>query len=302
MSAVAVAQAPRRAAITTVKSVRPMKQPPRIRKKLKLDENRLPIPHVHIIVRDTQQCRLEDHYHTTLQDNLMYMTYLHEPNPRKPPRKIRPMFDPEDPYTTHRVNPPVGGSRKSKETLPPSSPDSIIRLERIQLHTMVKESMNNRSALLPAIMAMRAITGESEHQGGQRNVNGVQLVQGVRSIAGWVRTGYPCGVKVDLTGPKMYDFLGTLVEFVLPRMREFPGLIMPSPSSNLTSNSAASGVISFGLPPVAMGFFPQIEVNLDAYPKPIGMHIHLVTNARGAGAQNVARTLLSGFQIPFVRK
>jgi len=51
-----------------------------------------------------------------------------------------------------------------------------------------------------------------------------------------------------------------------------------------------------------MGFFPQIEVNQDSYPKMYGMHIHFVTNASGLGAQNRARALVSGFQIPFVRR
>jgi len=51
-----------------------------------------------------------------------------------------------------------------------------------------------------------------------------------------------------------------------------------------------------------MGFFPQIEVNLDAYPRSYGMHIHFVTNAKGLGAQNRARALVSGFQVPFTRK
>jgi large subunit ribosomal protein L5 len=77
---------------------------------------------------------------------------------------------------------------------------------------------------------------------------------------------------------------------------------MPPPSASLNSPSAVSGVVSFGLPPQAMGLFPQIEVNLDAYPKSYGMHIHFVTNAKGLGAQNRARALVSGFQVPFARK
>jgi large subunit ribosomal protein L5 len=109
------------------------------------------------------------------------------------------------------------------------------------------------------------------------------------------------GVKVDLKGPKMYEFLGTLVDFVLPRLREFPGLVLPAQSSLLTSPSAATGVVSFGLEPMAMGLFPQLEFNLDAYPKSYGFHIHFITTAKGEGAQNRAAALLSGFQIPFVR-
>jgi len=76
-----------------------------------------------------------------------------------------------------------------------------------------------------------------------------------------VRPGISLGIKVDLKSPKMYDLLGTLVEFVLPELRDFPR-IAASASSN--SPSAVSGVVSFGLPPEAMGLFPQIEVNLDA--------------------------------------
>ncbi|TFY74570.1 hypothetical protein EWM64_g9444 [Hericium alpestre] len=100
----------------------------------------------------------------------------------------------------------------------------------------------------------------------------------------------------------MYEFLGTLTEFVLPRMREFPGMLMPAGSANMNTPSGVSGVVSFGLSPDAMGLFPQIEVNLDSYPKAYGFHIHFITNATGTGAQNRARQLLSGFQIPFTRR
>ena len=51
--------------------------------------------------------------------------------------------------------------------------------------------------------------------------------------------------------------------------------------SAMRTPSGVSGVVSFGLPPEAMGLFPQIEVNLDSYPKSYGMHIHFITNATG---------------------
>jgi len=167
---------------------------------------------------------------------------------------------------------------------------------------MVKEAINSRSNLLGAIMALRALTGQTYQGGGRHAAEGVQIVKAKKSVGGWIRPGIPVAVKVDLKGPDMYDFIGTLVEFVLPRLRDFPGLILPPPSSSVNSPSSVSGVVSLGLPPAAMGFFPQIEVNLDSYPKPYGMHIHFVTNAEGLGAQNRARALVSGFQIPFVRK
>lgn len=232
----------------------------------------------------------------------MYLTYKHESGPRPPPREIRLTYDPNDPYTKNRFNPPVGGSQLGKKPAPPTTAENVIRLEKIQIHTMVKDAIQSRSNLLGAIMAFRALSGETQGGGGRHTSEGVQIVRGVKTVGGWVRPGIPLGVKVDLKGPKMYDFLGTLVEFVLPRLREFPGIVMPPASASSNSPSAVSGVVSFGLPPEAMGLFPQIEVNLDSYPKSYGMHIHFITNAEGLGAQNRARALISGFQVPFTRK
>jgi large subunit ribosomal protein L5 len=283
-------------------TVKTFRRPPRIRKPLQKDVNGLPVPPVNILVRDTHPSRLSDHYYTTLQDDIMYLTYKHESGPRRPPRQIRLTYDPNDPYTKNRFNPPVGGSQLGKKPPPPSSPENVTRLEKICLHTMVKEATASRTSLLGAIMAFRALTGETEHGGGRHTAHGVQIVEGKKTVGGWIRPGIPVGVKVELVGPKMYDFLGTLVEFVLPRLRDFPGIVMPPASASPNSPSAVSGVVSFGLPPAAMGLFPQIDVNLDAYPKSYGMHIHFITNATGLGAQNRARTLISGFQVPFSRK
>lgn len=166
----------------------------------------------------------------------------------------------------------------------------------------MKEAMSNRSVLLNAIASFRAISGETSQGGGRHSSAGVQIVKGKKSVSGWVRPGVPLGVKVELKGPQMYNFIATLSEFVLPRLREFPGIVLPPSSSNMQTPSGVAGVVSFGLPPEALGLFPQIEVNLEAYPKIHGMHIHLITNAEGQGAQNKARALVSGFQIPFARK
>ena len=265
----------------------------------------LPQPHVQALVtRQFAPCRLQDHYHTSLADDLMYLTYKHQPLDveAKHPRQIRLKYDSQDPYSKLRHNPPVGGSQVGKNPPPPDEPNNVVRLETIQLHTMVKESLSNKAQLLSALMQMRALTGETHRGGGNHAVDGVQVVRGKKSVGGWIRPGIPCGVKVDLKGQSMYDFLGTLVEFVLPRLREFNGVLLPASSAAVNTPAGVSGVVSFGLPPNAMVFFPQIEVNVDAYPKLFGMHLHFITNARGVGAQDRARALLSGFQIPFLRR
>ncbi|KAA1473846.1 ribosomal protein L5 [Dentipellis sp. KUC8613] len=299
MSAAAVA---RKATAGPTRSLRATRRPPKIRKHLRKGEDGLPIPHVNLTVRDTHLVRFGEHYHNTLQDDLLYMTYKHESGPRPEPRKIRLTYDPEDPYTKLRRNPPVGGSRLGSKLAPPSTPENVVRLERISLHMMAKDAIASKQNLLGPIMAFRALSGETQRGGGRHLSEGVQIVKGIKTVGGWTRPGLPLGVKVDLKGPKMWDFLGTLTEFVLPRLREFPGVLLPAGSSNMNTPAGVSGVVSFGLPPEAMGFFPQIEVNLDAYPKPYGFHIHFVTNATGTGAQNRARQLLSGLQIPFTRR
>ena len=287
---------------TTGRSLRPTRRAPPIRKPLNHTPTGLPIPHVKIVVRDSHPNRLASHYYTTLQDDLLYLTYRHESGPRPAPRNIRLTYDPEDPYTKLRNNPPVGGSQFGRKPAPPTTADNVVRLERIQLHSMIKEALVSRQNLLGPIMAFRALSGETERGGGQHAVDGVQIVRGVKTVGGWVRPGLPVGVKVDLKGPNMWEFLGSLTEFVLPRLREFHGIVMPPASHSMRTPSGVSGVVSFGLPPEAMGLFPQIEVNLDSDPKSYGMHIHFITNATGEGAQNKARQLLSGFQIPFARK
>ncbi|EKM79116.1 hypothetical protein AGABI1DRAFT_73904 [Agaricus bisporus var. burnettii JB137-S8] len=276
---------------------------PAIRGHLRKDRRTgLPRPPVPIVTREFAPCRFQDHYYNTLQDDLMYMTYHHEHLPRSSTRQIRRKFDPEDPYTKNRHNPPVGGSQIGKKPAPPTTASNVVRLEKVVIHSMVKEALQNKSNLLGPLMALRALTGENNKAGGQHAVEGVQIVRGKKAVGGWIRPGVPVGVKVELKGQSMYDFIGSLVEFVLPRLREFNGVVLPPQSSSVNSPSAVSGVVTFGLPPQAMGFFPQIEVNQDAYPKMYGMHIHFVTNASGLGAENRARALVSGFQIPFVRR
>lgn len=254
-----------------------------------------------LLVRETSQCRLKEHYHTTLADDLMYMHYTHEPTPRAPPRVTRGLYDAEDPYTKNRFNPLAGGDRFVRKRLPPTTVENNIRLERIVLHSFQKESIGNRSLLLGTIAAFRALSGESKLSGGRHTSKGVQIVRGRKTVGGWIRPGVPCGVKVELKGDKMYDFLGTFVEFVLPRLRDFSGFQMEAQSRNPHRQSAVSGVVSVGLNPAAMALFPQIEVNVDAYQKMYGFHINFITNAQGQGAQNLARALLSGFQVPFKR-
>ncbi|KAF5367038.1 hypothetical protein D9758_004071 [Tetrapyrgos nigripes] len=233
-------------------------RPPAIRKPLRVDpRTRLPHPPVKIVTRDFAPCRLEDHYYSTLQDDLMYLTYKHELGPRPPPRQIRLTYDPNNPYSKYRYNPPVGGSQLGRKPPPPCTAENVIQLEMVQLHIMHKKAITSRSHLLGPIMALRALSGETEKGGGQHALEGVQIIKSKKQVGGWIRKGIPVGAKVNLKGHAMYDFIGTLVDFVMPRIREFQGIELPPPSANTETPAAVSGVVSFGLPPSAMGFFPS---------------------------------------------
>ncbi|KIY69330.1 mitochondrial 50S ribosomal protein L5 [Cylindrobasidium torrendii FP15055 ss-10] len=265
--------------------------------------SRLPIIPTRLKLHEFVPSRYENHYYDTVRDDVMYMNYIHERGPRPPPREIRLKWDPNDPYSKYRKNPSVGGDAQVlRRPPPPDTPENVTRLEKIQIHTMHKQAIGNKQELVGVIMALRALSGETERGGGHHAVEGVQVVRGKRSVGGWIRPNVPCGAKVEMKGQPMWDFMGSLVDFVLPRLREFEGVGLPYAGANPHKQSNISGVVSFGLPREAMQFFPQIEVNVDSYPKQYGMHIHFVTNAEGVGAQDRARALLSGFQIPFTRK
>jgi large subunit ribosomal protein L5 len=167
---------------------------------------------------------------------------------------------------------------------------------------MIKDAITSKSHLLGPMMALRAISGQTDKGGGQLAHQGVKICYSRAASAAFrLRPGSPISLQVELRGPQMYGFINTLVEFVLPRLREFRGVSMPPASAAKSSPSAMAGVISFGLSKEAFALFPQLEVNLDSYPRMCGMHVHFITNIRGRDAQQRARALVSGFQIPFVR-
>ena len=248
----------------------------------------LRIPPVHIQIGPTHVSRLTDHYRNTLAHDLLYLHYSHSHTPH--------VFD------ANQQPASLKGNRPLRPSSVLNSAESVTRLERIILHTMVKEAVTNKNTLTSAAMGFKALSGESYHGGGRSNSLGVQFIQSKSGVAEFkVRAGLQIATQVELRGEKMWEFVGSLVDFVLPKLRDFRGIPMPPPSSSSTSPSAVSGVVAFGLPPTAMSLFPQIEVNVDAYPRLHGFHMQFVTNARGKGAQDRARALLSGLRIPFVR-
>ncbi|GAA5946463.1 hypothetical protein JCM3775_003685 [Rhodotorula graminis] len=263
----------------------------------------------------TARSRLRDHYDASLSHDLLYLLYSHPTHVeaqtgRLPdPLSRSPVWNPANPYASGRAAPPrPKGNRYLVPNPSYTSPDAVPQLESITVECMTKTAVGVKSNLLPVIMAFQAITGEplqSKHPGayGPGSGKGIVVTKSTKKSASFkIRAGAPTGVKVELKGEQMYTFLESVVDFVLPRLKTFNGIPLPAASHPRQSMSSTSGVVAFGLPPEAMGLFPQVEVNLDQYPRAYGMNIFCVTSAKGRGAQDQARALLSGMGLPFVKR
>lgn len=253
----------------------------------------------------THQSRYGEHYNNTLASDVMYMTYNHRSTAAYDAAAARAAAIADDPaplVTGYEANRPEAyprGGRPQRTLNRGIDQDLIPALESITVHTMVKEAIGTKHALLNAIMALRAVTGEVENGGG-RSSSGVQVLRARKGAASWkLRKGMPIATKVELKGEPMYDFIQSLVDFVLPRVRDFPGFKLPNASASKNSPSALSGTVAMGLPSSAMALFPQIETNIDSYPRLHGFDVIFKTNLRGRDSQEHARALLSGFRIPF---
>lgn len=263
----------------------------------------------------TARSRLRDHYDTSLSHDLLYLLYSHHTHTQAQqgqlpdPLSRSPVWNPENPYASGRAAPPrPKGNRYLVPNPSYTSPEGVPHLESITVECMTKTAVGVKSNLLPVIMAFQAITGEplqSKHPGayGPGSGKGIVVTRSTKKSASFkIRAGAPTGIKVELKGEQMFTFLETVVDFVLPRLKTFNGIPLPPASHPRQSMSSTSGVVAFGLPPEAMGLFPQIEVNLDQYPRAYGMNIFCVTSAKGRDAQDQARALLSGMGLPFVKR
>ena len=234
----------------------------------------------------------------------MYMQYNHTPAGHIPPKPPQlPQHDASDPYAVNRPTPRLRGNKRLIPLAKPTNDQNVTKLSAIHLQITSKAALSSRIQLLNAIAQLRSLSAQTKGGGGYGAAKGVEIIRARANIPTWhIRRGVAMGAKVTLKGQQMYDFLNSFVEFVLPRVREFPGLIMPAPSVSDKSTSMTSGVVSCGFGSAVLELFPQIEVNQDLYTKMHGFYVHFVTTARGKGAQNRARALMSGFQIPFIRK
>ena len=150
----------------------------------------------------------------------------------------------------------------------------VPRLEKIVVNMGMGEAMSDSKYLDGGIDNLKLITGQKP-----------VITRAKKSIATYkIRQGGPVGCMVTLRGQRMYDFFSKLVNFILPRLRDFRGV---SPKS-----FDGKGNYNLGLKEQIV--FP--EINFDKVDNIRGMDIAIVTTAN---TDREARELLAILGMPF---
>lgn len=148
------------------------------------------------------------------------------------------------------------------------------KLEKVVVNTGLGEATRDAKVLEAASRDLSAITGQKP-----------VITRAKKSIAGFkLRAGMPIGCKVTLRSWRMYEFLDRLVNFSIPRIRDFKGL----------SDKSFDGRGNYTLGVKEQIIFPEIEY--DKIDKIRGFNITITTSAK---TDEEAKTLLKLLGMPF---
>ena len=149
------------------------------------------------------------------------------------------------------------------------SPMQLPGIEKISLNIGLGASTQNNKLMEEAVEELTAIAGQK-----------AVVTRAKKSIANFkVRQGMPIGVRVTLRKDLMWDFLDKLMNFALPRVRDFRGI----------PDRGFDGRGNFTL-----GIFPEMEA--DRVENPKGMNITIVTTAT---TDKEGKVLLDQLGMPF---
>ncbi len=150
----------------------------------------------------------------------------------------------------------------------------VPRITKITLNMGVGEASQDKKIIDHAVEDLSLIAGQKPI---------VTLAR--KAIAGFkIREDMPIGCKVTLRRDKMYEFLDRLINFSIPRIRDFRGL----------SAKAFDGQGNYNLGMSEQIAFPEIDY--DKIDKLRGLNISITTTAR---SDDEGRALLAAFQFPF---
>jgi len=138
-----------------------------------------------------------------------------------------------------------------------SSPMQIPRLRSISLNIGLGEASQNAKLIDEAVADLTKIAGQK-----------AVVTKAKKSIASFkLREGQPVGCRVTLRGERMWDFFDKLVNFALPRVRDFRGI----------PDRGFDGRGNFTLGIKEHTIFP--EINIDRVERVSGMNVTVVTSA-----------------------
>ena len=154
------------------------------------------------------------------------------------------------------------------------SPMQIPGLKKVSLNIGLGAASQNNKLMEEAVAELTAIAGQK-----------AVVTRAKKSIAAFkLREGMPIGCRVTLRGLRMWDFLDKLVNFALPRVRDFRGI----------PDRGFDGRGNFTLGIKEHTIFPEMEA--DRVDNPKGMNITIVTSAT---TDKEGKLLLEQLGMPF---
>jgi large subunit ribosomal protein L5 len=154
------------------------------------------------------------------------------------------------------------------------SPMEIPKIKAIYLNIGLGEASQNHKLIEDAHEELTLIAGQKS-----------LVTRAKKSIAAFkLREGMPIGCRVSLRRERMWDFLDKLVNFALPRVRDFQGI----------PDRGFDGRGNFTLGIKDHTIFPEITV--DRVEKVKGMNVTIVTTA---SSDKEGKVLLSLLGMPF---
>lgn len=162
------------------------------------------------------------------------------------------------------------------EALKYKNPMQVPRIEKVVINAGIGEMAQDKNLIESVRDELMIITG-------QRPV----LTRAKKAISNFkIRIGAPVGYKVTLRGNIMYEFIYRLINFSIPRIRDFRGLAM--------TGFDERGNYSLGIKEQAI--FPELD--LDKMPMSHGLNICFVTTAK---TKDEGAKLLEAFGMPFTK-
>lgn len=150
----------------------------------------------------------------------------------------------------------------------------VPKVTKITLNMGLGEATGDKKIVENAVRDMEQIAGQK-----------AVVTHSRKAIAGFkIREDWPIGCKVTLRQDRMYEFMDKLINFAIPRIRDFRGMSAKSFDGRGNYNMGLTEQIVFP------------EIDYDKIDKLRGMNITFTTSAVN---DDEGRALLSAFNFPF---